>query len=179
MSEAFLGEIKIFGGDYPPRGYAVCDGQMLMISENQSLFSILGTIYGGDGRTTFALPDLKARAPMHPGKGPGLTHRRLGEMRGVSETVLEKKQMPAHSHDLKVVNENADSQDYTNMSLANSGFLRRGKFRSYEMYGEGDDGVMADQTIGNTGGTQSHSNMQPYCPLKFIICLDGIYPLRS
>ena len=110
MSEPFIAEIKIFAGNFAPRGYAFCDGQLLQIAQNTALFSLVGTTYGGDGRVTFGIPDLQGRAPMHPGNGPGLTSRRLGNRAGVERVILTEAQMAAHTHSVRGEN-SADTGD--------------------------------------------------------------------
>src|SRR3954453_18765030 len=119
MSEPFIGEIKLFAGNFAPRGYALCNGQLLAISQNPALFSILGTTYGGNGQTTFGLPDLRGRVPMHAGQGPGLTPRSLGEQSGTETVTLLSTQMPAHSHSLTADNNSADVTDPTGHALGN------------------------------------------------------------
>src|SRR5210317_2190722 len=120
MSEPFLAEVKIVGFDFPPRGWAQCDGQLLPINQNQSLYSLLGTTYGGDGRTTFALPDLRGRMPVHPGNGPGLSDRRLGEKGGAEDATLTVAEIPSHNHQLKGVDEPANQATPGGNALAQS-----------------------------------------------------------
>ena len=176
MSEPFVAEIRIFAGNFAPRGWAFCDGQLLPISQNTALFSLIGTTYGGDGRTTTALPNLKGRLPMHPGRGPGLTSRRLGQRGGVEMVTLSEAQMPNHNHSMMGDNApastNAAAADGTS-SLARSagGFAYQSDSNSLVSL---NDGALA-----NTGGSQAHNNMQPYLVLNFIIALVGLYPSRS
>ena len=150
MSEPFVAEIRIFAGNFAPRGFAMCDGQLLAINQNESLFSLLGTTYGGDGRTTFALPDLRGRVPVHPGTGPGLSPRRLGE-KGGEETVAsgaaEVREVPAVPRGPQR--------------------LRRG----------GAVGQPEKLTVAGGGATQN--NMPPYLGVNFVIALMGLYPSRS
>lgn len=172
--EGTIGEIKMFGGNFAPRNWALCDGQLLPISQNTALFSILGTTYGGDGRTTFALPDLRGRTPVHPGHGPGLSDHRLGSKGGQEEVTLTEMNMPAHTHDAK-----------TNMLVS------QGDTRSDRLSEKSDDGfVKGSLDIGKTrqsipstvfpaGGGQPVNNMQPFLCVNFIICLQGIFPSRS
>lgn len=170
MSEPFIAEIRIFAGNFAPRSWAFCNGQLLPISQNTALFSLIGTTYGGDGRTTTALPNLQGRAPMHPGRGPGLTARRLGE-RGGSETItLSEAQMPQHTHTLIGSQEDAGATTPQNNHLA----------AGNQIYGAASNLVpMATQALPNTGGSQAHNNMQPYLAINYIIALQGLYPSRS
>lgn len=171
MSDPFIAEIKIFGGNFAPRGYAFCDGQLLPIAQNTALFSLIGTTYGGDGRTTTALPNLQGRAAMHPGQGPGLTNRRLGEAGGVETVTLTESQLPPHNHALQATEEDAVQTDPTGMAyaVADSDVYKEEAATMVNMPGE----------TSNTGGSQPHNNMQPYLALNYIIALVGIYPSRS
>ena len=167
--EDFIGEIKMVGFHFAPRGWAFCDGQLLLISQNTALFSLLGTTYGGDGETTFALPDLRGRVPIHPGQGPGLTPRVLGEQGGDEEVTLTESQLPAHTH-----------QAFGSSSLATQpspeGNLPAAKGRT-KLYVEPGSPVGMDSTaIGSTGGNSPHANMQPFLGLNYIIALQGIFP---
>ena len=175
MSEPFIGEIIIFAGNFPIRGFAYCDGQLLPISQNTALFSLLGTTFGGDGRTTFALPDLKGRIPMHPGTGPGLTNRRLGEETGATTVTLSAAQLGAHSHAAQVAQEDASSTSPTGNAL---GIADDQVYRN-----TGALVAMGAQAVGQTGGSGGaaapHDNMQPYLALTFQIALTGVYPSRS
>lgn len=171
MSEPFIAEIRIFAGNFAPRGWAFCDGQLLPISQNTALFSLIGTTYGGDGRTTTALPNMQGRAPMHPGRGPGLTSRRLGERLGVETVTLTEAQIPNHTHAQMAGERSARSEFPT----ANSTFAEAGE----TTYGTGSTVPMATQTLANAGGSQAHNNMQPFLTIDFIIALVGLYPSRS
>ncbi len=174
--EAFIGEVRIFAGNYAPRGWALCDGQLLSISQNTALFSLLGTYYGGDGTTTFALPDLRGRVVVHPGNGPGLSNRQIGEKGGSETNTLTLNQIPAHSHTATatnpVFNDEANTDDPTGKYPAVSG---------ENMYSDqtSGDGVLPQVTIGNSGGGQPVNNMQPFIGINYIICLQGIYPSRN
>lgn len=174
--DPFLGEIRIFAGNYAPRGWAFCDGQLLPISQNTALFSLLGTNYGGDGRTTFALPDLRGRVVVHPGQGPGLTSRQIGEKGGSETNTLTVNQIPTHSHTATatnpVFNDEANTDDPTGKYPAVSG---------ENMYSDqtSGDGVLPQVTIGNAGGGQPVNNMQPFIGINYIISLQGIYPSRN
>jgi microcystin-dependent protein len=172
MSEPFIGEVKIWAGNFAPRNWAFCNGQLLPIAQNTALFSLLGTTYGGDGRTTFALPDLQGRAPMHPGTGPGLTSKRLGEKGGVENVSLATAQIPSHTHNWTAQSRRGDLADPVGRDLA-----RASSGNAY--HAPGNVVQMASNAIGETGGGGSHNNMQPYLALSFIIALQGIYPSRS
>ena len=172
MSEPFIAEIRIFAGNFAPRGWAFCNGQLLPIDQNTALFSLIGTTYGGDGRTTTALPNLQGRAPMHPGRGPGLTARRLGEAGGSETVALNQAQVPAHTHTIAASSRPGDLADPAGRSLARS--------RGGKAYHAPETLVpMADQAISPTGSSQPHNNMQPYLAINFIIALTGLYPSRG
>ncbi|NWK55950.1 phage tail protein [Verrucomicrobiaceae bacterium N1E253] len=180
MSEPLIAEIKMFGGNFAPRGWAFCNGQTLAISSNSALFSILGTIYGGDGRTTFALPDLRGRTPISSGRGPGLANYNLGQRGGSEQVVLNSTQIPSHHHtvnNLKVgVSTQAADTDDPSGAVFGVG--------NEDAFFEGAANATMDDTslTGNTdftGGNQSHTNMQPYLATNYIIALLGIYPSRS
>jgi microcystin-dependent protein len=176
MSDPFIGEIKMFAGNFAPFGWAFCDGQIMQIAQNAALYSILGTTYGGDGRTTFALPNLKGRIPLHFGQGPGLTNHALGEAVGSENISLASNQMPAHSHTATVKGANAGT---TNLP-ANNLF---GKIARSNIYNTPDATLVnmaeGSLSLANSGGSLPHSNMQPYLTLSFIIAIYGIYPIRS
>lgn len=172
MSEPFIAEIKIFAGNFAPRGWAFCSGQLLPIAQNTALFSLIGTTYGGDGRTTMALPNMQGRAPMHPGHGPGLTTRRLGERLGVETVTLTDAQMPNHTHTQQASQVPAMDDDPGGKYLA-----RGAGVGSYAASGVG--ALAAAAAVANTGGSQAHKNMQPYLTLNFIIALMGTYPSRT
>lgn len=171
MSEPFYGEIRMFGGNFAPRGWAKCDGQLLAISQNDALFSLLGTFYGGDGRTTFGLPDLRGRIPIHNGSGPGLSTRRLGEKGGVEQVVLTPAELPPHGHDLQ-----ASKQSATSASAADNVFARSvGDVYTPDL----DPMPLHANVISMAGGSQPHGNVMPFTCVTFIIALIGIYPSRS
>lgn len=173
MSEPFVAEIRIFAGNFAPRGWAFCNGQLLPIAQNTALFSLIGTTYGGDGRTTTALPNLEGRAPMHPGRGPGLTSKRLGERGGVEMVTLSEAQMPNHTHTIFGQDGVANTNDP-------AGTVWSRPFGGPVAYATpGTTVAMAEQATNNTGGSQAHNNMQPYLTMNFIIALVGLYPSRS
>ena len=176
MSEPFTAEIRIFAGNFAPRGWAFCDGQLLPIAENTALFSLIGTTYGGDGRTTTALPNLQGRAPMHPGRGPGLTSRRLGERVGVETVTLSEAQIPSHSHTARATTTISDTGTPSNTTT----FGRTtGGGQGYQTNTTGNLVDMASSTLATTGGGQAHTNLQPFLAINFIIALVGLYPSRS
>ncbi|MDF2629721.1 MAG: microcystin dependent protein [Symbiobacteriaceae bacterium] len=172
--DPFIGEIKLFAGNFAPKGYALCNGQLVPLSQNTALFSILGVTYGGDGKTNFALPNLQGRAPMQAGQGPGLTNRNLGETGGSTTVTLLTTQMPAHNH----VPQCYDGGPTVNAVQGNvwGGTSGRGAAQVFT------DGPINQQmkfdAIGLAGGSQPHNNRQPYLGLNFIIALQGIFPPR-
>ncbi len=171
MSEPFVGEIRMFAGNFAPRGWAFCDGSLLAVSSNDALFSLFGTIYGGDGRTTFGLPDLRGRIPIHAGNGPGLTDRRLGAKSGQEAVTLTTQQLPAHGHTIRGTSDPAGSTNPVNAVSA---------LAEESSYGSPTDLVtMSNQAIGNNSGGQSHTNLMPFLCVSFIVALVGIYPSRT
>ena len=171
MSEPFVGEIRTFAGNFAPVGWAFCYGQLIPISQNTALFSLLGTTYGGDGRTNFALPDLRGRAPMHAGSGPGLTPRSLGESGGAETVTVTPAQAPAHSHAFRASSGGANSADPSGNVLANAG--------AKALYAAGAaDTPMSAGAVAPAGGEQPHNNLMPYLAVSFIIALQGIFPSR-
>lgn len=171
MSDPFVAEIRIFAGNFAPRGWATCDGQLLPISQNTALFSLLGVVYGGNGKSNFALPDLQDRVPMQAGQGPGLRNRFLGESGGQSTVTLLEQEMPAHSHTWGAAQDPADLQSPgTNRSLARA---------SGNAYIPPAALVPMADTMTPQGGNLPHNNRQPYLGLLFCIALQGIFPPRS
>jgi len=167
--EPFLGQIQLFGFGWAPTGWALCNGQLLSISQNTALFSLLGTTYGGDGRTTFGLPDLRGRAPIGQGQGPGLSNYDLGQVGGEEGVTLNINEMPSHGHGV------TGSSGATSKSPAGlaPGFVNGGA-----AYAAPDGTGMANNMINNTGGNQPHDNMQPYLGCCYCIAVEGIYPSR-
>jgi microcystin-dependent protein len=172
-SDPFIGEVRFVGFDFAPRGWAKCDGQLLAVSDNEALFSIIGTIYGGDGRTTFALPDMRGRTPVHEGNGPGLTTYRLGQKTGTEQTFVSTAQLPSHSHTANASRQSARTTDATDGALART----RSNLKIYD--NSAPNHTLKNTTVGSTGGTQGMNNMQPYNTMNCIIALTGIYPSRS
>ena len=179
MSEPFIGEIRIWTNNFAPRGWSYCDGQTLPIAQNTALFSLLGTTYGGDGRSTFALPDLMGRAPLHVGgttaQGPGLSPYSLGERTGTSTVVLDQTQLPSHNHALK------GDREFGN-SATPSGYIAVDRDTSSKEYAAQTNPLnvtLSSGQLDNSGGNQAHNNMQPYLALGFCIALIGIFPQRS
>ena len=173
MNEPYLAGIVLFGGNFAPRGWAFCNGQLLSIAQNSALFSLLGTTYGGDGQTTFAFPDLRGRVPIHPGQGPGLSPHTLGEKAGTENRTLLITNMPAHNHLLNAVSESGGASAPAGAFLANSGALDK------EYKTSGTNVTMHPQAIGISGGSQPFSIMQPYLCINYIIAMEGIYPSRN
>ncbi|MEM7033147.1 MAG: tail fiber protein [Chloroflexota bacterium] len=169
MSEPFIAEIRIFAGNFAPRGWAFCDGQLLPIAQNTALFSLIGTTYGGDGRTTTALPNMQGRAPMHPGRGPGLTSRRLGEKVGAEIVTLSEAQIPSHNHTMRAYTQNpAVTAVPSSIESIND-----------PTFATTSDVDMASESLSTTGGGQAHSNVQPFLTLNYIIALQGLFPSRG
>ena len=181
QSEPFLGEVVLFAGNFAPRGWAFCEGQLLPISQNTALFSLLGTTYGGDGRTTFALPDLRGRLAIHAGTGPGLSNRRLGDKFGAETVQLTVTQLPSHSHiATSATTEIAVSTDAGDESTANGNFIANhpNAFNTNATVGA----ILANSSsnaTSSTGGSQSHNNVQPSLAINYIIALQGTYPSRN
>ena len=189
MAEPLLASIKMFAGNFAPRGWAFCEGQLLPISQNQALFSLLGTIYGGDGRTTFALPDLRGRAPISSGNGPGLTSRPLGQRSGIESNMLNTNQLPPHTHTVigattKVSNADGTINNPEGKVLAvGKTVVDRSTSYNASIYGDTANANMAANdvivTVGNTGGGQPINNMQPFLAVNYIIALQGVFPSRN
>lgn len=175
MSEPFIAEVRIFAGNFAPRSWAFCNGQLLPISQNTALFSLIGTIYGGDGRTTTALPNLQGRAPMHPGRGPGLTSRTIGQRGGTETVPITEAQMPSHHHAVLAAGTAAGPEN----TPANNLPVISGGRGAASRYGLGAQVNMSSKTVESFGGGQPHYNMQPYLTLNYIIALQGLYPSRS
>ncbi len=174
MSEPYVGEIRMFAGTFAPRGWALCEGQLLAVSQNDALFSLLGTIYGGDGRTTFGLPDMRGRVPVHQGNGPGLSDARLGAKGGAENVTLNQNQIPQHSHAATGFQEAGQEPEVAGgrpsqttvgiyVQAPNPASLR----------------TLDNRSIAAMGGSQQHTNEQPFLVINFIIALFGVYPSRT
>lgn len=172
--DPFVAEIRIFPFNFPPKGWAFCDGQLLPLSQNTALFSLLGTTYGGDGKSTFALPDMQGNAPMHPGQGPGLSLHDLGETAGSQTVSLLESEIPAHSHGMLAATPPAT----LNAPAAGRALARSSGGTVYKL-GVTPDVTMAPQALAPAGGDQPHNNMMPYLTLNFCIALQGVYPPRT
>lgn len=194
MAEAFTGEIRAFGFNFAPRSWAMCNGQLLPITQNEALFSLLGTFYGGDGRTNFQLPDLRSRAPLHAGQGPGLSGYTIGQFGGVETVTLNQSQMPSHSHTPNAsgftVTFPASTADSTTATPGPT--VRLGKAAGEpgepvpNIYTTGAADTELGQfpatgnlTIDNTGGSQAHENRMPFLAINYCICLFGLFPSRN
>jgi microcystin-dependent protein len=165
MSEPFLSEIKLVSFNFPPKGWALCNGQLLPINQNQALFSLLGTTYGGNGQTNFALPNLRGRVPIHMGNG-----HTQGEAAGSTAVTVNIQQLPTHLHPLQATNNNGATANPTGAFLG----------AVNNMYGAASSlTTMATGSVSNVGGSQPHNNMMPYLVLNFIIALQGIFPSRN
>lgn len=187
-----IGEIRLFGGNFTPRTWAFCEGQLLSIAQNTALFSIIGTTYGGDGRTTFALPDLRGRVAIGPGRGPGLSTRKLGQRSGLEESSMNILQMPSHAH-FTGVNLTGTVKPLANSDTGNDGIPSPSAYPAEpspaaNIYntntpdtklGPSDVTVSGSVTLSNTGSGASWNNMEPFLGLYFIICLQGVFPSRS
>jgi len=171
--DPFVAEIRIFPFNFAPKGWAFCDGQILPLSQNTALFSLLGTTYGGDGKSNFALPNMQGNAPMHPGQGPGLSLHDLGEMGGAESVTLLQSEIPAHSHGVMAATiDNADSNVPTNNNIG------KASTKVFNIATAGSQVQMNPSTIGITGSSLPHNNMMPYLTLNFCIALQGVYPPR-
>lgn len=179
--DPFIGQIMMVGFNFAPRGWAFCDGQLLSIASNTALFSLLGTQYGGDGRTTFGLPDLRGRCAVGMGNGPGLTPRRQGDRIGQESVVLTQNDMPSHTHPLMGNNADANTNDPTNSTLAKDNVVieRGSPAIPVNGYNTGVANVGMGASIGNSGGSQAHNNMQPSLVMNYVIALQGIFPSRN
>jgi microcystin-dependent protein len=173
MADPFVAEIRIFPFNFAPKGWAWCDGQLLPLSQNTALFSLLGTTYGGDGKSTFALPDMQGNAPMHPGQGPGLSLHDLGEIGGSETVTLLQSEIPAHTHGLRASLDQGDlAIPAATRSLASSS-------QGVIYNGSNPNSMMSPQGLSPAGGDQPHNNMMPYLTFYFNIALQGVFPPRT
>jgi microcystin-dependent protein len=185
MSEPFLGQVEMFSFNFAPKGWTTCSGQLLPINQNQALFSLLGTTYGGNGQTTFGLPDLQGRAPIGQGQGIGLSSYTLGQKGGEEAHTLNTNEMAAHNHNL-MVNSTTAATNNTNLPSTNvvlgqtTGVPAQGSLFPILLYASGASGGPLDpHSIGTAGGSQAHSNIMPFLTLNFCIALQGIFPSRN
>ena len=172
MPEPYIGEIRMFAGNFAPAGWAFCEGQLIPISENDTLFTLIGTTYGGDGQNTFALPNLQSRVPIHAGTGPDGTTYQLAEMAGTEQETLTAQQIPNHTHPLTATSATASS--------VNPGSNTWAKSTAVDLYiNEDPVQAMNNQSISPAGGSQPHENTQPFLCINFIISLFGVFPTQS
>jgi microcystin-dependent protein len=172
MGEPYVGEIRMFGGNFPPSGWAFCQGQSMAISENDTLFNLIGTTYGGDGQETFNLPDLQGRLPMHMGQGSGLSNYTIGEKAGVETVTLTTQSLPIHNHAFVASINAALSTDPTNQVIAQTSQIH--------LFTEaGINRQMNANSLTPAGGSQPHENLQPYLCISFIVSLFGVYPSQT
>ena len=170
MSEPYIGEIVMGGWNFAPRGYAFANGSLLLISQNTALFAVVGTTYGGDGRTTLGLPDLQGRFPMHEGRGPGLTPRQLGQKGGATTATVSEQQMGSHGHTFYATDEDAGEDGPTGGRVA---VVRDDEF------GSATNATMGSAAVGEAGNNQAHENVHPYQAITFAVALTGVFPPRS
>lgn len=171
--DPFVAEIRIFPFNFAPKGWAFCDGQILPLSQNTALFSLLGTTYGGDGKSNFALPDMQGNVPMHPGQGPGLSLHDLGEMGGSSTVTLLESEMPSHAHFLMASNQPGEDPQAVGEAF--------GRSVGTNLYQASNAGLVSMYNVAVTpvGGSLPHNNLQPYLTLNFCIALQGVFPPRT
>jgi len=180
MANPFIAQISLFPFNFPPKGWALCEGQLMPISQNTALFALLGTIYGGNGTSNFALPDLQGRVPNNQGQGPGLSLYDIGESAGSEEVTLLSTQMPAHRHAMFGMPASATSASPSGNLLAmGHGSGRGGAFNVNDYAAGVGNTKLSSQTVGIAGGSQPHNNLQPYLTLNFCIALQGVFPARS
>ena len=170
MSQPFLGQVSMFGFDFAPRNWAMCNGQLMSIAQNSALFALLGTMYGGNGIQTFGLPNLQGRTPLHFGQGPGLTNRTQGEIAGEENHTLLTQEVPSHTHALNA------SKDAGSSFIPNNNFIANANL---PIAASGTPVAMIAGSVSNAGGSQPHTNIQPYLVVNFCIALSGIFPSRN
>lgn len=173
--EPFIGQVQLFAFNFNPRGWMFCNGQLLSIAQNSALFSLLGTTYGGDGITTFALPDLRGRVPNGQGSGPGLSNYQMGQAAGSEQVTLLQTQMPQHNHLMEVSDQPASQSSPANHILAVPGVGGE----PLSAYGTSPDAIADPRSIGMAGSNQPHQNMQPYLTMNYCIAVEGIFPSRN
>jgi microcystin-dependent protein len=170
MAQPFIGQLLLVGFNFQPVGWAYCAGQLIAISQNNALFALIGTTYGGDGQQTFQLPDLRGRVTIHQGQGSGLSNYVIGQVAGVEQVTLNSNQMPQHSHLAGCSSSTQNSSDAAGNMLADAGDSR---------YGAAANAAMAPGMVSSAGGSQPHENMQPYLALNWLIALEGIFPSQN
>jgi microcystin-dependent protein len=175
MADPFVAEIRIFPFNFAPKGWAWCDGQLMPLSQNTALFSLLGTTYGGNGKSNFALPDLQGRAPMHPGQGPGLSLHDLGETGGSETVTLLESEIPAHSHGLMASTQPGEDSDPS----PSEGLARSVGASLYQTTTNANIVQLSPNALAPAGGDQPHNNLQPYLTFYFCIALQGVFPPRT
>jgi microcystin-dependent protein len=176
MADPFVAEIRIFPFNFAPKGWAWCDGQLLPLSQNTALFSLLGTTYGGNGKSNFALPDLQGRAPMHPGQGPGLSLHDLGETGGSETVTLLESEIPSHAHGI-FASTNAADEEGTKQPAGGMPGAQQGSNQLYTALAS--PASFNPQALAPAGGDQPHNNLQPYLTFYFAIALQGVFPPRT
>ena len=174
MSDQFVAEIRVVGFNFAPTGWAQCNGQLMPISQNTALFALLGTIYGGDGKSTFALPNMEGNAPMQPGQGQGLSLRDLGEMSGSQSVTLLDSEMPAHTHNVMA----HPLQASASLAAPTQALARSGGGSAYKQTPFGTTANLAFEAIAPAGGSLPHNNLMPFLTLNYVIALQGIFPQR-
>lgn len=180
MADAYIGEIRVFAGNFAPKGWALCNGQLMSIAQNTALFSILGVQYGGDGKTTFALPNLMGSAPMGQGSGQGLTPRTVGQKVGSSTVTLIEPEIPAHTHVPQAINDAANTPTPTNNYWSQPPLEGPpGLEVQSPVYNPTPNTPMSPVALNVAGGSQPHNNMQPFLAMNYIICLQGEFPSRG
>jgi len=176
MSEPFIGEIRMVGFNFAPRGWALCDGQLLPIAQNQALFALLGVTYGGNGTTTFGLPDLRGRVPVHQGDGPATSPYVIGQSGGTETVTLLTTQIPAHTHALAGFNGTPTTSNPSGAFIASAQTTDGNAVNSFA---PSANAVLSPASVGASGGSQPHNNIQPYLCVNFIIATTGIFPTRN
>lgn len=179
MSDSFIGQVQIFGFNFAPRNWAFCNGALLSIAQNTALFSLLGTIYGGNGQTTFALPNLSGFAAGHAGQGPGLTNRNLGQTYGADSVTLTQGQLPSHNHGTVLVAQNDPTKRAHSPSAGNALSVSSDATITSFLPGAAPNTTFAPNMVGLSGGNQPHENRQPFLGMNFCIALQGIFPSRN
>jgi len=175
MATPFIAQIIIFGGNFAPRGWADCSGQLLPIAQNEALFALIGTSFGGDGQTTFALPDLRSRVPIHAGQGPGLTNRTLGDIGGAESVILTVNQIPRHNHVLAASKAGGNSVSPQNAVISTD---PGGASAGFSTAGTTNVSLRAG-VVSQAGGNVPHNNISPYLAIRYIIALEGIFPSQN